>query len=94
MCFRNVCTPPDEVGFEIMISTVLFIEAATSSYFPSDSFLFLVEGVSRRVANLWNLTVVFENFIMLDFLNFSLETTQMKQRLRRLRKYFFYFYDL
>ena len=44
MCFRNVCTPPDEVGFETMISTVLFIEAATSSYFPSD--IFLIEGAA------------------------------------------------
>ena len=44
MCFRNVCTPPDEVGFETVSSTVLFIEAATSSDFPSD--IFLIEGVA------------------------------------------------
>ena len=59
-------------------------------------FVFFLEGSSSREkiitrcesiefgCSSWNVK-------MLDFLNFSLETIQMKQRLRRLRKYFFIF---
>ena len=120
MCISGLCTPPPDVEQEIslrvsfwnsMISTVLFMEAATSSDFVSliffvfsrgswsttchnvfiHSILFERERKSWRVAGPLNSAVFLWHFIILDFLNFSMKTTQMLKRLKRLRKYFFLF---